>query len=170
MTFNDKTLTKLNRRKMTCFSILIMALSTSQGFCQSNVFQTNSPYMESVSPNIFVNNIQETVTFYHKLGFQFQARNPDTDSPDFVLMTCGNVTIMFQTFDSLGEQLPVIKKEKGSSLLLYIQIKNIGEYYEKIKDEVDVYKELEETFYGATEFSIIDNNEYLLTFAEHQEK
>ena len=76
---------------------------------------------------------------------------------------------MFQTFDSLGDQLPIIRKENGSSLLLYIQMKNIRDYYEKIKDEVEVYKELEKTFYGAIEFSIVDNNQYLLTFAESQE-
>ena len=32
------------------------------------------------------------------------------------------------------------------------------------------YKGLEKTFYGATEFSIIDNNDYLLTFAEQESR
>lgn len=169
MIFSDKMKTKYYMMN-TCVFILILAFSTNQSISQSNVYQSNSINMESISPNIFVHGIQETISFYQKLGFQVQAKNPDTDNPDFVLMTCGNVTVMFQTFDSLGEQLPIIKKEKGSSLLLYIQMKNIGEYYEKIKDEVKVYKELEETFYGALEFSIVDNNQYLLTFAEPREK
>jgi hypothetical protein len=34
---------------------------------------------------------------------------------------------------------------------------------------VNVIKELEKTFYGATEFSIEDNNGYLLTFAEDED-
>jgi len=169
MIFSDKMLTKFYIIK-TYVLLLTFAFSTNQCISQSNIFQSNSINMESISPNIFVHKIQETISFYQKLGFQIQAKNPDTESPDFVLMTCGNVTVMFQTFDSLGDELPIIKKEKGSSLLLYIEMKNIQEYYEKIKDKVKVYKELEETFYGAIEFSIIDNNQYLLTFAEHQEK
>jgi hypothetical protein len=36
------------------------------------------------------------------------------------------------------------------------------------KDNVKVIKGLEKTFYGATEFSIQDNNGYLLTFAEDE--
>jgi hypothetical protein len=34
---------------------------------------------------------------------------------------------------------------------------------------VKVIKGLEKTFYGATEFSILDNNGYILTFAENEE-
>ena len=45
----------------------------------------------------------------------------------------------------------------------------INDLYEKIKDKVTIYKGLEKTFYGATEFSIVDNNNYILTFAEHEE-
>jgi hypothetical protein len=37
-----------------------------------------------------------------------------------------------------------------------------------MKDKVKVVKELEITFYGATEFTILDNNGYLLTFAEDE--
>ena len=122
--------------------------------------------MESIAPNIFVSDIQETISFYKKIGFQVRMKNPDTDEPEFVLLTCGKVTVMFQTFESLGDQLPVIKKEKGSSLLLYIHVNNIQDFHKEIKDVVPIYKELEETFYGSSEFSIIDNNYYLLTFAE----
>ncbi len=40
--------------------------------------------------------------------------------------------------------------------------------YENIKDKVNIIKELEKTFYGATEFSILDLNGYILTFAEEE--
>jgi uncharacterized glyoxalase superfamily protein PhnB len=74
---------------------------------------------------------------------------------------------MFQTFASLGEDLPEISRQNGGSLLLYIDVKNIHQYFEEIKNKVTVLKGLEKTFYGATEFSILDNNNYVLTFAEH---
>ena len=84
------------------------------------------------------------------------------------MMVNGNVTFMFQTFESLGEELPAISRSSGSSLLLYIKLKAIRDFYELIKDKVKILKGLETTFYGATEFSILDNNNYVLTFAEDE--
>lgn len=76
--------------------------------------------------------------------------------------------MMFQTFSSLAEDLPEISRVNGGSLLLYIDVKNIKDLFDGIKDKVKVLKGLDVTFYGATEFSILDNNNYVLTFAEHQ--
>ena len=88
----------------------------------------NTIDMESIAPCTLVTDIQEIVSFYEKLGFQIQAQNPDSSDPEFVLMTSGKVTVMFQTFDSLGDELPITKREKGSSLLLYISVKDIRKY------------------------------------------
>lgn len=86
----------------------------------------------------------------------------------WAIMTCGNVTFMFQTFESLGNELPMISRQNGGSLLLYIQTTEIRKFFDQVKDQVKVVKELEKPFYGATEFSIEDNNSYLLTFAEDE--
>ena len=125
--------------------------------------------MESLSPNIFVNDMSETLDFYRSIGFQLIMTVPETGN-DLVwaMMTNGDVTFMFQTFASLGEELPNISRKDGGSLLFYINIKKIREFFELIKDKVTVLKGLETTFYGATEFSILDNNNYVLTFAENE--
>ncbi|MBK0380177.1 VOC family protein [Mucilaginibacter segetis] len=125
--------------------------------------------MESLSPNIFVKDINETINFYKLLGFDLVMTVPDTGS-DLVwaMMMKGGVTMMFQTFNSLGDELPEINRNNGGSLLLYIKLDNITTYFESIKDHVKVLKGLEKTFYGATEFSIADNNNYVLTFAEDE--
>lgn len=124
--------------------------------------------MDSISPNIFVKDIDETLKFYKVIGFEKVMTVPEEGDFVWAMMTCGNVNFMFQTFDSLGNELPSISREKGGSLLLYIQIKEIRKYYNKIRDKVEVIKDLEKTFYGATEFSIIDNNGFVLTFAENE--
>lgn len=124
--------------------------------------------MESLSPNIFVKNMNATIAFYQLLGFRSIMSVPETsDNFVWVMMTNGTVTFMFQTFESLAEDLPEIKREDGASLLLYINLKDIKGFFESVKDKVKVLKGLETTFYGATEFSILDNNNYVLTFAEH---
>jgi len=125
--------------------------------------------MESLSPNIFVDSMDETINFYKSIGFQLAMTVPETgDKLVWAMMTNGNVTFMFQSFESLGDELPQINRQNGASMLLYINIKKIREYFELIKDKVTVLKGLEKTFYGATEFSILDNNNYVLTFAEDE--
>jgi hypothetical protein len=125
--------------------------------------------MESLSPNIFVSNMPETIAFYKMLGFNVTMSVPENgDDLVWAMMVNGSVTIMFQTYESLGETLPEIQRKDGGSLLLYINLKNIREFFESIKDKVKVLAGLDVTFYGATEFSILDNNNYVLTFAEHE--
>ena len=125
--------------------------------------------MESLAPNIFVSDMKATVALYKVMGFKVTMSVPE-EGDDFVWvnMVNGSVTLMFQTFESLGNDLPQISRKDGVSLLLYISVKNIRGFFEDIKDKVTVLKGLETTFYGATEFSVKDNNGYVLTFAEHE--
>ena len=124
--------------------------------------------MDSVSPNIFVRDINKTIDFYKQLGFAVVATVPDEGDLVFAMMTCGSVTFMFQTFESLAGDSPEIPRQDGGALLLYIYIKGIREFYERIKEKVKIIKGIDVTFYGATEFSIIDNNGFILTFAEDE--
>jgi uncharacterized glyoxalase superfamily protein PhnB len=125
--------------------------------------------MESLSPNIFVDSMVDTVAFYKSLGFKLVMSVPEAgEDLIWAMMANGNVTMMFQTFASLGGDLPEISRNNGASQLLYIKMKKIREFFEQVKDKVKVLKPLETTFYGATEFSILDNNNYVLTFAEDE--
>jgi len=125
-------------------------------------------YMESLTPNIFVEDINETIAFYKLLGFTVVMTVPEEGNYDWAMMANEGVTLMFQTFASLGEELPDVSRTDGGSLLLYIKLKNIRSFFEEIKDKVTVLKGIEKTFYGATEFSIKDCNDYVLTFAEDE--
>jgi len=85
--------------------------------------------METLSPNIFVSNMPETIAFYKMLGFNVTMSVPENgDDLVWVMMVNGSVTIMFQTYESLGESLPEIQRKDGGSLLLYINLKNIREF------------------------------------------
>jgi uncharacterized glyoxalase superfamily protein PhnB len=87
----------------------------------------------------------------------------------WAMLINGSVTIMVQSVESLGEELPGINRnQSGGSLLFYIKLKQIREYFEKIKDKVEIIKGIEKTFYGATEFTIRDIDGYYLTFAEDE--
>ncbi|HLX65974.1 MAG TPA: VOC family protein [Puia sp.] len=126
--------------------------------------------MESLAPNLFVRDIRATIEFYKLLGFNLVMSVPaDADSSlDWAMVSNGNVTFMFQTFQSLGDTLPMISRQDGGSLLFYIRIRKIRSFFDTIQEKVNVVHGLQKTFYGATEFSITDPNNYLLTFAEDE--
>lgn len=125
--------------------------------------------MQSLSPNIFVNDVNASIDFYKILGFQSTMTVPDDGSGSLVwaMLNNGGVTVMLQSIDSLGDDLPQISRTTGGSLLLYISVDDINGLFDLVKDKVTVLKGLETTFYGATEFTILDNNNYVLTFAQH---
>ncbi len=83
--------------------------------------------MESISPNIFVNSMDETIAFYQQIGFAPVMTVPET-GPDYVwaIVVNGNVSFILQTFTSLGEGPPKISRQNGASLLLYIKLKKYG--------------------------------------------
>ncbi len=122
--------------------------------------------MESLAPNIFVRDMNATITFYKNLGFEKIMSVPETGNYDWAMLSNGNVSFMFQTYGSLGEALPEVQRKDGGSLLFYIRLKGIRAFHDKIKSKAKVIVELNKTFYGATEFAILDNNGYVLTFAE----
>ena len=122
--------------------------------------------MDSISPNIFVRDMNDTIKFYEQLGFNVVMSVPEQGNRVWAMMNYGDVNFMFQTFESLGDEIPEINRQDGGSLLFYIKIKNIRSFFDGLKNKKSIIKELEKTFYGATEFSIKDNNGYVLTFAE----
>ena len=124
--------------------------------------------MKSIAPNIFVRDMNKTIEYYQHLGFEVAMKVPEEGDIVWAMLSCGSVSFMFQSFESLGEELPEISRQDGGSLLLYIQTKEIVLFHDRIKDKVNIIKGLEKTFYGATEFSIQDINGYILTFAEEE--
>ncbi|MES2809745.1 MAG: VOC family protein [Bacteroidota bacterium] len=125
--------------------------------------------MDSLTPNIFTNDMKASIALYKILGFDITMQvPPEGDELVWANISNGGVNVMLQTFDSLGDHLPDISRGNGGSLLLYIKLKGVRGFFEQIKDKVTVVQGLETTFYGATEFSVKDNNGYVLTFAEHE--
>jgi len=125
--------------------------------------------MESLTVNTFVKDINKSIEFYKQLGFEVAMKVPEQGDIVWAMLTNGAVSMMFQTVESLGEELPDINRTKsGGSLLFYIKLKQIRDFFNQIKDKVEVVKGLDKTFYGATEFTIKDVDGYHLTFAEDE--
>jgi uncharacterized glyoxalase superfamily protein PhnB len=121
---------------------------------------------ESVSPNLYVDSVTETLEFYKILGFNVVIQLPETDEPYFAMIAREKVTFLIQSLESLGSDLPDVKRTGGGSIMLYLQINGLAELYTQINNRVHIIKKPDTTFYGTTEFTIKDNNGFVLTFAE----
>ncbi|HLY69315.1 MAG TPA: VOC family protein [Puia sp.] len=125
--------------------------------------------MESLTVNLFVKNINKSIDFYKLLGFEVAMTVPEHGDCIWAMLANGNVSVMFQTVESLGNELPDLDRTRfGGTLLFYIKLKQIRAFFDEVKDKTEIVKGLEKTFYGATEFTIKDVDGYHLTFAENE--
>lgn len=133
---------------------------------------------KKLTTNMMVDDVNRTADFYSEfLGFEFVMGVPENSQEivtsrqkgqtlGFAIVKCGNVEMMFQAKKGLVEEIPEFSgMEIGGSLTFYIEVENVKEFYEKLKDKVTIIKGVQTTCYGKQEFYIRDCNGYILTFA-----
>lgn len=125
--------------------------------------------MKKITPHLFVNDVQENISYYEKiLGFKVDYVQSDGGKPNFAMLVNGNVELMIGLKKALYKYLPEFEnKELASSTVFYIEMTNVESYYEEIREDVKIVKELQETWYKTKEFWIKDCNGYLLAFFEN---
>lgn len=123
---------------------------------------------QSLSPNIGVCSVNETVKFYTEvLGFDLIMSVPGEGSYNWAMVSKDKVTLMFQEQNNLIEEYPQLKnKPVNAAITFYIKMKGMHVLYEKLNGTDFLAKEMHKTFYGADEFAVFDNNGYILTITE----
>ena len=152
--------------KMKVFSLLALICCTILiSSCHSEI-KTMTNNLKKLHVNLMVNHVQNTLDYYEAIGFTIIQKAPNV-SPEWAMIQKDNISLMFQSTNSLTAEFPQLKNQSsGRPLTLWIQTENIGDYYEKIKNKVKIIKELGITEYnGATEFVIEDNNGFILHFS-----
>lgn len=123
---------------------------------------------QSLSPNIGVESVDETVKFYTEfLGFKEILSVPVNGKLIWAMVNAGNVNLMFQDRTNLEEEYTDLKgKDLQSARTLYIKVKNMDYLYKQIVDTQYLVKTKHTTPYGAQEFAMKDNNGFILTITE----
>jgi lactoylglutathione lyase len=138
-------------------------------FCQP-VY--NTAMMNSQTPVLMVESVAQSIAFYTTfLKFNViivvPAQHPE---PVFAILKCGHIDLMFQQRESFEVDIPFLKgKAIGGTFCIYIKVDDAAALYESLKDSVTIVSDIHDTFYHSTEFSIIDNSGYILSFAEHRD-
>ncbi len=127
---------------------------------------------KTLTPNIMVEDVNATVKWYQdNLNFQLANKEQTIDEPlEWAVVQAGDVQIFFQKRESLEKEMSVLAgKEIGASMTLYIKVDDVQALYESVKENVEIVREMKETFYGAKEFAVSDLNGYVLVFSEVKE-
>lgn len=115
-------------------------------------------------PMLITENIQKTIEFYTGiLGFECQGRYPE-ENPCWVSFCNGSVEIAFN--------LPNQHIEFEKPLLtgsIYINVENVDELWENLKEKTEVIYPIENFDYGMREFGIRDCNGYILNLGQNIE-
>ncbi len=134
--------------------------------------------MAQLTPNIIVKDVNATVNYYREnlnftlsMGVDSEKQTCLDSSEDhkliWAMINLNGADLMIQHVDSISEELPEFQMSSdGKCLTLYFKIDLVLEFYEQIKEKVEVVKEPYKTFYGSNEFVIRDQNGFFLYFAE----
>jgi len=126
----------------------------------------------NMTPNLMVNDVKETVKFYKEvLDFELVNFVDDSEKGEMIwaLIRSDFVYFMLQKKESLLSEYPIINASNPMATLnFYMEVDNIEKLYEDIKgkNSIKLILDMKTTVYGTSEFAIMDNNGYILTFAQ----
>lgn len=119
---------------------------------------------EAVAPCFPVRDIGSTISWYEKLAFVADPF-PQQEPYVFCILRRNEIEIMLQRIE--GYRKPDIYEQRTDGVWdAYIRIQGIKEFFESVKDKVEVIQPLRQQPYGMWEFEIRDNNGYVLVFGE----
>jgi len=115
---------------------------------------------QKVVPVLKVSDMQRSVAFYTSvLGFTVAWQAANDGGGENCMMQAGAADLLLSTGSHLGDK----PQFTGT---LYFHMAGVQEFFERIKDQVQIVWPLETMNYGQKEFGIRDCDGYNLAFAE----
>jgi uncharacterized glyoxalase superfamily protein PhnB len=125
--------------------------------------------MKKLTPVFVVDRIEPCLDFWvGRLDFEKTVELPEGESIGFVILSRGNVEIMYQSRESLEKDLPALAelpRGSGFSGGTYIEVSNIDEVLQRLAGWDQVVP-MRTTFYGATEFGVREPGGNVIIFAQ----
>ena len=84
----------------------------------------------------------------------------------FGIMIRDDIEIMLQRIGDYQKPDLYDLRDGGGVWDAYIRMQGIKEFYETVKNQVEIMKPLEKAFYGAWQFEVRDLNGYVIVFSE----
>ena len=123
--------------------------------------------VKRITPVLFVNAIEPVLAFWvDRLGFTKTIEVPHGDKLGFVALQHGATEVMYQTFASLGDDMPLIlEAAKKGPTFLYVEIDDLDFVLSALKNSRITQPE-RTAFYCMREVGFQDPAGHYLTFAQ----
>jgi uncharacterized glyoxalase superfamily protein PhnB len=142
--------------------VVLFSASTNANHSEKNIMN-----VKRITPVLFVKEIGPVLPFWvDALGFIKAIEVPNGDRLGFVALQKGSTEVMYQSYASLGEDMPQIAEasRKGPTFL-YIEVDNLDAVLAAMKNTKIVQPE-RTTFYGMREVGYQDPTGHYITFAQ----
>jgi uncharacterized glyoxalase superfamily protein PhnB len=153
-------------RPASTFAIALVLLG-SFFFSQANHSEEKkSMLVKRITPVLFVNEIEPVLPFWvEKLGFTKTIEVPHGNKLGFVALQKGNTEVMYQSYASVAEDMPLLAEIRKGPTFLYIEVDNLNSVLSALKGSKIVQPE-RTAFYGMREVGFQEPGGHYVTFAQ----
>ena len=125
--------------------------------------------MKKLTPVVYVEEIEPVLPFWvDRLGFTKTTEMPEGDRLGFVILQNGGAEIMYQTRDSVQNDVPELAGTPMGGNLLFIQVEDLDSVAAAL-DGITPVTPRRKTFYGADELIVREPAGNVVTFAQFDE-
>jgi hypothetical protein len=145
----------------------VLVLFASFAFLQANHSEEKKPMqVKRITPVLFVKEIEPVLPFWvDKLGFTKTIEVPQGNKLGFVALQKGNTEVMYQSYASVAEDMPLLAEIRKGPTFLYIEVDNLSAVLAALKDSKIVQPE-RTAFYGMREVGFQEPGGHYVTFAQ----
>ena len=129
--------------------------------------------MNTLTPIIFVDQIEPCLGFWEQLGFKKTMEVPGDDGLAFVGLNSGKVELMYQTNQSKAEDVPALAEVVIGPIALFIRVDDLSVVQSQLDgggDDAEVIVIERKTFYGSLETIVRAPCGSIVTFAQFDEQ
>lgn len=125
--------------------------------------------MKKVTPVLYVEEIEPALPFWmDRLGFEKTTEVPHGDRLGFVILQRGGVEIMYQTRDSVLDDLPDLSTIPTGGSMLFVEVDDL-DAVERALEGIPPVTPRRKTFYGSEELVVREPAGNVVNFAQFPE-
>jgi hypothetical protein len=145
---------------------VLLAFLGLQQLHHSEEKKTMDMNVKRITPVLFVKEIEPVLPFWvEKLGFTKMIEVPHGNKIGFVALQKGQTEIMYQSYASVAEDMPLMAEIHKGPTFLYIEVDNLDAVLNALKDAKIVQPE-RTAFYGMREVGFQEPGGHYVTFAQ----
>jgi hypothetical protein len=123
------------------------------------------PRFSSIASCFPVADVGATMRWYEeRLGFTGHPF-PEREPYAFCILVRDRIEIMLQRIEDYRKP-NIYEVRKGGVWDAYLRMQGIKEFYQSVRQDLEILRPLEKQFYGDWEFEVKDPNGYVLVFSE----